>query len=293
MPDATAREHGGLTVVSDPGVDDVVSLVLLDRLFPDAEKLLVSTFGNDAAAVTSATARRFVAHAGGRWRYRPGAELPMSGTLERPWAADYHGAGGVWGAPPPGDGKVRPSPYRWLSEVVSLGPLTEPYRMLRAGRIATITLMGGGFDQAPDRPEYNISMDVRAARLFFEECRDMVPRVVPEDVTRRVRWQRTHALAIPSTNATNHWLRRMLLAWFENYGTPRGRDFVLHDPLAAYLARNPDRARWTRSGLTVAEGGDNHGRTTLSSVNPPCEIALDIDDPDLVAEVIFRLIFDE
>jgi inosine-uridine nucleoside N-ribohydrolase len=292
--DAPSGPGGGtdpLTVISDPGVDDIVSLVLLDRLLPRTDKLLISTFGNNSAEVTHANAQRFVAHAGEAWRWRPGAGLPLSGVQERAWALDYHGEDGMWGAQPPPGGVAQLGDLPGASSVVSLGPLTEALQLLRAGRVSAITLMAGGFANAPDRPEFNVSMDVGAARLFFEECDDVVPRIVPEDVTRRVRWSRSDVLSIPPTDPTNAWLRTMLLAWFDHYGIPHGRNFPLHDPLAVQLSVTPDRAVWKRSGVAVVEGGQLHGRTRLTQANPPCNVALDIEDPDAMARDIFHTIF--
>ena len=35
-----------LVIVSDPGIDDAIALVLIEKLLPGVPKLLVSSFGN-------------------------------------------------------------------------------------------------------------------------------------------------------------------------------------------------------------------------------------------------------
>ena len=60
-------QDNGITVISDPGVDDLVALVLIDVLTPGVPKQLVSTYGNIRAEDTATNARAFVAAMGEDW----------------------------------------------------------------------------------------------------------------------------------------------------------------------------------------------------------------------------------
>jgi purine nucleosidase len=285
-----------ITVISDPGVDDMVALVLLDKLANKQRKLLVSTFGNNRADIIAKNAKAFVAFAQDEWEYRPGAALPLNGKVGLPWADYFHGADGLWNVPPPiRIDKCKQGTQAKTSDMFSLGPLTETYKLLLVGCIDRLTIMGGAFTAQGNETnwsEYNVCMDPEAAKLFFKQCRGISVRLVPMDATQKVTWSLEDIRAIPETNETNIWLKQLLTAWFKNYKYAEEKQFVLYDPLAVYLAFAPEAAEWVRSGVDVVCGGKQRGRTVLSKVNPTCEIAMDIKQPQEVSKRIFDLIFE-
>ena len=285
-----------LSIVSDPGVDDILALVLLERLAAKREKLLISTFGNCNASVSEQNCQAFVGLMQGGWRYMQGARLPRNGKVERPWATNYHGPDGLWGVGAPGSFTMGASPEQAPpNEVVSLGPLTEPYRLLQTGSVQKLTIMGGTFRELgneTDCTEFNIAMDPDAARLLFSTCRNIDVRVVPMDATRHVVWSQVDVQRIPETSSLNCWLKRLLLAWFQNYEYASEKGFVLYDPLTIYLMFFPEAADWLCSGIEVGESGSVRGQTYLSDTSPPCRIAMSIPKPQKVAKDIFAILFD-
>lgn len=285
-----------ITIISDPGVDDMVALVLLNKLARKQRKILVSTFGNHNADITGKNSEAFAAYMQDQWQYRSGAALPLNKTVERPYPDYFHGQDGLWNVQPP---KAKRPAARTdtptTSDVISLGTLTEPYALLNTQTMKRLTIMGGTFAEPGNETawtEFNIAMDVDAAKLFFEKCQDIDVKLVPMDATQKVTWSPEDIKRIPETDQTNRWLKRLLLAWFKNYKYAADKNFVLYDPLAVYLAFRPEVATWQRSGVEVIGTGEQRGRTILSDTNPPCDIAMDIIDPDKVARQIFDILFE-
>ena len=289
-----ASPQGGITVITDIGVDDALALVLLDRLTPGRRKTIVPTFGNTKAEAIKKNARDFVAQmpmSSGWYYYGQGIQLPLSGSITFS-AEDYHGADGLWSIRPPKSAALlRATNDIPQGQAISLGPLTQAYELLRKGTLEQLTLMGGYFrdESHPTiRPQANIRMDIDAAELFFADCTGVDVRVVPHNVTRQVYWTREMVEAAPSTSATAAWLKRLMQTWFENCPYER---FALHDPVAALLALEPDLASWTESGIRVRRDGNSDGITELSQDNPICSIATSLRDPSKVADHIFSLVF--
>ena len=284
-----------ITVISDPGVDDLVALVLLEKLASKQNKVLISTFGNHTAEVTSKNSQAFAAYMQGRWEYRPGATLPYSQQVDRPIRDSVNGADGLWGvAPPKAKKPAILNDTLTRNEVFSLGPLTETYRLLKEGLVERLLIMGGAFGGSGNETayaEFNMALDADVARMLFENCQDIEVRLVPTDVTQHVTWSLADIQSIPETSQTNRWLKKLLLAWFANPRDDPGGDFVLYDPLAVYLAFAPDAASWVNEGVAVVDTGEQRGRTTFSSDNPPCTIAVEIADPKQVAAQIFDILF--
>lgn len=284
-----------LTVISDPGVDDVIALMLLERLAPKARKLLVSTFGNNEAGVTDKNARDFVAYKQGKWSYRAGATLPLSQKVERPWPDYFHGPDGLWGVRPPEGAAAKKTDQSLVGDLFSLGPLTETYKLLKDKRPRKLTLMGGAFGVPGNETAYaetNVAMDPDAARLLFETCQGDEIAVVPLDVAQQVRWSLQDVQAIPETSPDNKWLKRLLLAWYKNYADADKKQFVLYDPLAIYLAFVPEAAVWLRRGVAVVTEGPQRGRTVFSDAHRPCSVAVDLKDAQAVAQAMYQLIFE-
>lgn len=278
--------------ITDIGVDDALALVLLDKLAADRRKVIVPTFGNTSAKITEKNASDFASHMQHGWHFHQGTVLPLNGRPAAFSAEDYHGEDGLWGVRPP----KSPKPCKTIDhmsneQVVSLGPLTQAYDLLKAGELGRITIMGGYFDHGaglPVRPQANICMDIDAAERFFEECTGVEARLVPHDVTRTVCWTKDKIMSMPEDTPTNLWLKKLMHSWFANCQYDR---FALHDVVAVWLAFNPDLANWIKSGVRVLRGGASEGMTELTSENPACHVASDIYEPERLADHIFNVMF--
>ncbi|MFE7797985.1 nucleoside hydrolase [Nocardia sp. NPDC057440] len=286
----------GVTVITDPGVDDMIALVLLDKLAAGRRKTLVSTYGNVDGDTTAKNGREFVSFIGGEWEFRRGADLPESRSLNRPWARNFHGDDGLWGVQPPvSGGPVRDAILERPADVISLGPLTETRSLVDGGLVESLLIMGGTIDVPGNETkwsEFNVAMDPEAGRALFRACHGIDVRLVPMDATQQVKWTVDDVLSIPETTVSNRWMKELLFTWFKNYERADELGFVLYDPLAVYLAFNPGEALWVRSGLDVITDSAQRGRTVLSDAHPSCSIAMDIFDPDATAENIFSLLFE-
>ena len=284
-----------ITVISDPGVDDLVALVLLEKLASKRNKVLISSFGNHNAQVTSKNSRAFAAYMQNGWQYRPGATLPYSKRVKQPFRDSVNGADGLWGVGLPRTEKSAVlNDTLTKSDVFSLGPLTETHQLLKDGLLERLLIMGGTFSGAGNETtfaEFNIALDVDAARMLFENCQDIEVRLVPTDATQNVSWSLADIQRIPETNQTNRWLKKLLLAWFDNPRDSSNGDFVLYDPLAVYLAFAPEAARWVNTGVEVIGTREERGRTVFSDTNPPCLVAIEVLEPKKVSAQIFSLLF--
>lgn len=284
------------TVVSDPGIDDLVALILLYKLLPQAKHSLIATFGNATEGITSRNAKEFISFVAPNWQFMAGSNLPLNGTVKRPWPDYFHGPDGVWEVHPAVniDSIQSLSEYPNNKNVVSLAPLRDTLTLVQKNRGGNYTVMGGAFNIEGNETKYaetNIAFDPDSAAEFFKSCSSLNVKVVPLDVTRKVFWDINKVKSIPESNEANKWLKELLLAWFDKYNHEREKSFNLHDPLAIYLSFYPKHAIWINSGVKVITMGEERGRTIMSKDNPKCHIALDLDYPTEIAEQIYKIIF--
>lgn len=286
-----------VTVISDPGIDDLVALVLLQKLGTTGTTCLVSTFGNAAERITAQNAKEFISFVSPTWQFMHGASRPLNTVLEHRWPDYFHGPDGVWGIHPNVDiSKITSLPtYLKNERVISMAPLTDVYKMDKINGMKHITVMGGAFGVEGNETQYaetNIAFDADAAHNFFSQLSTNT-KVVPLDVTRKVFWTFEQVRSIPETNKINIWLKKLLLAWFANYNHDREKDFNLHDPLAVYLTYFSSKATWRSSGVNIITQGAERGRSLFCKDNHPCDIAIDLDGPNTISEHMYSLIFSD
>jgi len=286
------------TIISDPGIDDLISLVLLHKLSPQTKNCLISTFGNATEEITSRNAKEFISFVANSWQFMHGSKLPLNGVVERPWPDYFHGPDGVWGVHPPVDvGLIQGLPkYPSNNDLISLAPMRDAIKLLKINKSQNFTIMEGIFNAEGNETKYaetNIAFDPDSAAEFFKNCNSVNVKVIPLDVTKKVFWDIGRVKNISENNKINKWLKQLLLVWFDKYNHEREKDFNLHDPLAVYLAFYPEKAKWKSSGVKVIIEGEQRGKTVMFNDHPQCQIALDLVDPLLISRKIYSLVFEE
>ena len=287
-----------ITIISDPGIDDLVALVLLYKLSSKTSNCLVSTFGNAPEEITAKNAKEFIFFVAPNWQFMRGSSAPYNNKLEHPWPDYFHGPDGVWGIHPKADISTISSltSYPENENVLSLATLTDLYKLQQIHGHKKITIMGGVFQEEGNETKYaetNVAFDADSAHYFFNSIAQAQVKVVPLDVTRKVFWTEKMVKEIPETNPINNWLKKLLLTWFEKYSHQREENFNLHDPLAAYLTHFPELANWTKSGVNVVIKGEKRGQTVFDDNNPGCEIALELSNPKEISRQIYEVIFQQ
>lgn len=280
-------QDNGITVISDPGVDDLVALALIDVLTPGVPKQLVSTYGNIRAEDTATNARAFVAAMGEDWTYRRGADMPSSGLEPKAWRDGSKGKHGVWGIQPPAVRTCLPATDIANSSLVfSLATMTETLAVLTSTKPVGLCVMAG--DLSPQGlPELNARMDPAATKAVLENGRLDQFRLVDGDVCEAVYWDEATVRSIPENNAKCTWIKRLLIAGFDNGTYTAGEPFVLYDPLAVYLWYKPGAAIWTKRAISV----DANGRTRYAESGRERLIAQTLKQPGAISREIYDLIF--
>jgi inosine-uridine nucleoside N-ribohydrolase len=288
--------YENIGVVTDPGIDDIIALSLLDKLVPGSPVNIIPTFGNAPVEVTGQNAREFISAVAPHWKFINGAGIPQNGKLECQYPDYFHGPDGVWGIHPdiknlklPSDGQIKDG------YVFSIGPMTAVAGLVKTGQVNELTVMGGAFEIEGNETPYaetNIRFDPDAAAEVFKIVKPNTVRVVPLDVTRKVAWSLDTVKSIPESNAMSAWVKQMLMTWFEKGSHEREEVFNLHDPLAVYLAFFPEHAVWKKTGVSVVVDGEQRGRTIYDAGSPSVNIALKLYDGAKIADRIFRLLFE-
>ncbi len=287
-----------LTVISDPGVDDLVALTLLSKLSQSKDVSLISSFGNVALDLTDKNLREFLSFVSPSWSYFKGSKLPLAGKVQAPWAEFFHGGDGVWGVHPKiSMGKINIlKKYPINDEVISLGPLTDLYKLQQKVSLTSVTIMGGAFfvpGNETKYAEFNVAADPEGAAAFFNNLSEKTKvRIVPLDGTGKVTWPIKKIKKIPETNKVNIWLKELLLTWFNNYHN-KEVGFELYDPLAVYLHFYPEKAKWIKGNVGIILKGEKRGKTTLEeNLNSSCEVAIKVLNPKAISENIFKRVFE-
>lgn len=283
-----------LVIVSDPGIDDAVALVLIEKLLPGVPKLLISTFGNAAGTITANNSRDIARLLGNNWRYLQGPELPLSGSVEHPWPDYFHGKDGLWNVETPKGSSVPTDHTFSYKHVLSLGPLTVIPDILANHKVEQLTIMGGAFNVPGNETpfaETNIAFDTDAAKLVFSDPHDAVVRVVPLDATRQTYWNIDKINSIVADSTLSSWLKQLLLTWNQNYDHAKEKYFNLHDPLAAFLSVYYDKVAWEKRGISVITEGTERGKTIFNDDHPPCYVATGSDDLGRLSDDIFSILF--
>lgn len=283
------------TIITDPGVDDLVALTLLNKLDPERNSL-ISSFGNVPLEFTDQNAREFIAHSAPHWDYHKGSEKALNGKQNAKWAVFFHGKDGSWGVHPKVDSTKLNAlkGYPKNENVISLGPLTDLVKLQREVNLKKVMVMGGAFfvpGNETKYAEFNVATDPEAVSEFFKNTRGIDVLVVSLDGTGKTTWPFSMVKGIPETNETNIWLKKLLLAWFRGF-KDKNASFELYDPLAVYLNFYPEDAKWVKGDVEIILGGEKRGKAILKKNNESSvKVAIEIPNPEKVGQKIFDLIF--
>lgn len=290
-------------VDTDPGVDDAWALLMLLR--SDAVRIegISVVGGNVGLAHTLRNTCRIVDRSPYPVPVHAGAAQPLIGGL--PDAGFVHGADGFGNADlPPAVTAPQPVPavqalieasHRFSGELnlLALGPLTNLALAIALdptlpSRCKRIVVMGGaigafGNTMVPSA-EFNIAFDPEAAAIVFRRWQAI----------ELVDWELTMAVA-PLTAEVDEWLQRPLdnARWLRRITRPtaefmasnRFERWTWADPLAAWVALQPDAVlEWSKAPIEVSLAqGPTRGQTVIDwhgmggFRGPPVRMARRID----------------
>lgn len=278
-------------------IDDAFALALILRS-PELRLLGVTTVSGDTAArarlaakmLSEAGKRRIPVAAG-----KPGKPLPIEQTrwaegfsspqLLRDNAVDFLDA--------------QFSQYPGKITLVAIGPLTNIGMLLQkdpsaARKIKRIVMMGGSIargydDHATPDPEYNIVMDVPAARVVFASGIPIL--MAPLDVTAMLQLSARNRQRIFDAGAP---LGQSLAALYRLWGHPTP---ILFDPMAVALLLRPNLCetrplaiRIDPKGYTRVESGEKPNAVVALHTDPQkfFDFYLSRVAPKLQSELHFR-----
>ncbi|MDO9231733.1 MAG: nucleoside hydrolase [bacterium] len=288
------------TIISDPGVDDILALLLLKKLSPASKNTLISTFGNVPEKYTAQNAKEFIQNFAPNWNFMSGSKSPLK-TLEHPWPTYFHGSDGIWNTHSKNllasKEKIKQlKKYPKNSHIISLGPTTDVFKLSQEVSLKEITLMGGAFDVSGNETSYaetNIAFDPDATLRIFNSLGKTNIKIIPLDVTKKVFWNFEKIEKIPEFNESYRWVKNILLAWFENYGLKNNMPFDLHDPLAIYAMFFPNDLVWEKTSVKIITQGEKRGQTKkIQNKLGNCEVAIGLKKDDTeIADDIFNMLF--
>ena len=288
------------TIISDPGVDDILALLLLKKLSPASKNTLISTFGNVPEKYTAENAKEFIQNFAPDWNFISGSKSPLK-PLKHPWPTYFHGADGIWNTHsknfPVSKEKIKhQEKYPKNSHIISLGPTTDVFKLSQKIKIKNLALMGGAFNvpgNETSHAETNIAFDPDATFEILNSLGKTNVKIVPLDVTKKVFWNFEKIEKIPEFNESYKWVKNILLAWFENYGLKNDMPFDLHDPLAIYAMFFPDDLIWEKAKIEIITKGEKRGQTKkIQNKLGNCEIAIGLKkDGTKIADDIFSILF--
>ena len=299
-----------VVIDTDPGIDDVLALMLAARWARCDLRLVSVVYGNTTLDLAARNARIALVRGGAPdVMVLPGADRPLVRPLIT--AKETHGAEGLGDhtAEPPRPTFASPSALRDALRaarepvvLITLGPLTNLAHALRLdpdlvrSRVRRHVMMGGSIaarGTATPAAEFNVWCDPEAAAEVF--AGGLRTWMVGMDVTRR--------LVIPAATVAKlaghadpdaRWLGRLLgfyVRFHQEYEGLAGA--VINDPLAVALALEPS---WgTASPMPVAvdlSDEERRGRTAVGDTHrgdPVLFVYNDVDVPAVHALLLEQL----
>ena len=281
-----------LIIDTDPGVDDVVA-ILMALAAPGAEVVGLTTVGGNVS-LARATRNALALLQAAR---RP--EIPVARGAARPLRGRYspsvafHGPGGLSvRLPNPAIRLVSQSAVDFMADrlsrhprgitLVALGPLTNLARLLqrRPGALNLahrIVVMGGAVDtpgNVTPKAEFNFHSDPMAADMVLSS--GLPVTLADLAACRQVAINRQEALQLKSTHPLGQLALRLIQNWFHR--DPTRQTFEFYDPLALALALEPGLASVRKVALAVgSSGADDWGEMTVVGRTGEVALADDVD----------------
>ncbi len=270
---------------TDPGVDDLLAILLALRSPELRIEALTTGGGNCSLSDATRNALRIIELAGRMDIpvYR-GSARPLRGSYR--FATHFHGPRGMAGRLP--EPKIRASSANAIKALaarmgmesppvtlIALGPLTNLARLLArhpecAKRISNLIVMGGAVD-APGNvtpfAEFNTWCDPEAAELVFRSGLDMT--LIGLDVCNAVKLPKSYA------DRTSGPVGRVLRSWFKLHGQPHS--LTMADVLAVAAACDPSLFTYERIPLRVITEGEERGRTVRAAGGVEIKTAMKVD----------------
>ncbi len=305
----TTPQRPRIILDCDPGIDDAIAIMTASRW---ANLVGITTVaGNVGVEHTTANALKLRSLLGLTVPVHRGADRPLVGD---PFHARHvHGATGLADVdlPEPDDGPDSWDAVDFLVEatraeeglhLVPVGPLTNVALALRAdpglaGRVASITLMGGGagIGNVTAAAEFNVFADPEAADIVFRSGGPVT--MVGLNLTNQVRMGSGHAEACRAVGNRVGAVAADLIRY--NIGAHRSQDRAtsgaMHDPCAVLAVTHPGVVRTEPRHVTVELDGTHTRAQTLVDergslgAEPNCRVAYEVDAAvavDLVMQAI-------
>ncbi len=270
---------------TDPGVDDLLAILLALRSPELCVEMLTTSGGNCSVGDSTRNALRTVELAGRTDVpvYR-GSARPLRGRYR--FAPYFHGPRGLTGRlPEPRCRAERVDAIEALARrlcnggppatLIALGPLTNAARLLTSrpecgNGISTLIVMGGALD-APGNvtrfAEFNTWNDPEAAEAVFRS--GVATKLISLDVCNMVGLSRGYAADIPGP------VGRVTRGWF---GIHEETDSMpMADVLAVAAACKPGFFTYERTPVEVAMTGEERGRTSRGRHGPLVDVAVQVD----------------
>lgn len=280
-----------LIIDTDPGVDDMLA-ILLACASPELDlRAVTTTYGNLGLPVTTRNAARLLALAGRH-------DVPVAAGAPRPLvfaqpglAADIHGADGLGGR---ADGLPEPvralatvgavdmmaSVLREASEPVSIaaiGPLTNVALLLAThpeltDRIGRIVVMGGAIKGGNTSAvaEFNIWCDPEAAARVLT---DTVPvTMIGLDVTQAIGVDSAWLDDLATRGTVAATAAGITRAYNDHFAALGRRTFAIHDAVTITTLLSADLVATEPATVSVeCGGGPARGCTVVDRKNPPTD----------------------
>ncbi|GAB7045234.1 nucleoside hydrolase [Catenuloplanes indicus] len=300
-----------LLIDCDPGVDDMVAL-LLACASPEVSLLGVSTVaGNVGGALTARNALDVLALAGR-------ADVPVAVGADRPLVvAGLRGRRGAHGDTGLGGARLPVSPAEPVGvhavpflaaaieaserpvTLVALGPLTNVALLFAlypdvAARLGRLVVMGGAAGAGNVTPvaEFNVWADPEAAYRVLSA--PGLPRVVPTtmvglDVTLRTLIGPADAAGLRAAGGAGPVVADAIAGYVS--GVPAGGGVPMHDAVAVAEAVRPGILECRPARVEVDHGfGPERGRTRVGPGGAGVSVAVGADFPAVVRFVLERIV---
>jgi inosine-uridine nucleoside N-ribohydrolase len=280
----------GPAVVCDPGLDDMVALMVLTGAGcpPDT---VVATAGNAPLPVVARNTAAIVELLGLEATLALGDDRALDEAYAADAGAHVHGPDALGGL---GDALPDPLPASWEeprpdrtpAEVLVTSPLTWIARALDAGAAPRrLVWMGGALETDGNTTacaEFNAFLDPPATDAVLRA--GLHPSVVPLDITDEVAWSPAEFTGLGTLGRCGR-LTAEASAYLSRWGPVR-----LPDAVAAVAFLDPGLFEWREVGLRCDTGiGPTRGMTYASPGTATASVAVRVDGPAVKAAVAHAL----